>query len=1414
MKKRLLSLVLSLAMMLTMLPATVWAEEDVTTLATVADTEITVVSGGNEADNDALFMDYLYRLAGADQTEVQSFMVDSLDSDDYETISHPAMMTASNFSPTSAAFYSKLKEGVEAIAAGGGSTVVNIVFSKTYTAEELNVPRVNILEGVSGAMERFHQDTGISYTQNGNLFSLGDDLDTEAVLNEIVFTDPISLYWYDKTVGSYIQKGYRYSWDKNVDDPQEITIEVNAIYYMCVATEFRPNPAGYYQLDGINYYCEVDASKTTAAKSAVAAAQGVVEKNKNGSDSEKLRAYLDYICGAVSYNSTALSNTPYGNPWQLIYVFDNKSSTNVVCEGYAKAFKFLCDLTEWEDKEFDCRLATGTMSGGTGAGPHMWNIVHIGGNNYLVDPTNCDTGTIGAPDKLFLREWEKGTFTYSFTNPTISYTYDDTTKSTFLPEELMLKGEPSLLWQWGYLENGAFVPTNESPTNEFEVELYQEFRGRLIFRDPEGNETVLHPTTEGLSIEPEDFLTVREYDPDTGFLCLAAVAPGEAIISYGGVELMVHSAIPPVGFYKTTELGEDDYLGVWDYDGVNTTVYLASTDENIVLEKVAPADETVIVGEKTGNCFPVTVNDLHSSRITLYLSGSVRDGERWETVEDQEIELQINDVRPGLVWHWLDDREGSWQETGVDRYWEEWLGNEPMGYLYYRDANGDETQLSDEEVAALSFEGLQYGLERDEGDSHSRIHLLFDRVGYAAISLPEGQEGVGVAIRVMAPEIGFYADAEGKEPIGLWVLDGSSDTVYLRWAEYIQVTAVERDDGNGNVTKIEMHPEEHYAAVTLEEVTDDWLNFSVTAAYTDPDRPEGDEPSSLVGIRVLDRRPGLRFYWVEGDWYDERVDGVREDDPQSRLVMSPGNTQMIQLAVFDGEKYQIVSEGITLPEGLLTLEKTVDGKYPVLTAVGFGSGEISCTVGNNIYTLPVDITLPQVGFYSKPEASKENYLTDWVYVDGQEDGFYLLWPEGTTLDHWVVDDHSRTRIEVDDSAADDGYLMIRITAFEDDGIGMEVFFRRDDGNVDRDFAWLTIQDRSPGVGLYHVDGNWDNEDGPFTVEEEPLQKTMYMTPNGTALIQVLFDDGNGTVTALKASDVTVGGSVKLHKTVGQGAYLVLEAGSVGEGYVAYTVQGVTYQLTVHVELPDLGFYSSPEATEDTYLNEWIYTGEDAAIYLICRNGTLTGVTGADDNFSGVSATILEGGKAAEIQLTELPDEGHLDVHAEYTRNDGASDHGDASVGFLMPQLVVNLSLPEGVSDAAVILWDKEGTAALESQPEMRRIGSMAVFPSVGPGEYRLTVEHQGCATRTYAIDVTQGKVTVVDAVVTALGDLNGSRETDISDMACLYDWLYLGKYTGALASERDYFRAVADVNEDGYVNILDYQALYEMVKAQ
>ena len=110
----------------------------------------------------------------------------------------------------------------------------------------------------------------------------------------------------------------------------------------------------------------------------------------------------------------------------------------MVCEGYAKAFQYLCDLSNLPGAT--CYTVSGQMGAGTGAGNHMWNIVSMpDGKNYLVDITNCDSGSVGYPDLLFLKGYTSCSSDYkSYNYNGVTYAYDSGTISTFSQADLTL----------------------------------------------------------------------------------------------------------------------------------------------------------------------------------------------------------------------------------------------------------------------------------------------------------------------------------------------------------------------------------------------------------------------------------------------------------------------------------------------------------------------------------------------------------------------------------------------------------------------------------------------------------------------------------------------------------------------------------------------------------------------------------------------------------------------------------------------------------------------------------------------------------------------------------------------------------------------------------------------------------------
>ena len=74
----------------------------------------------------------------------------------------------------------------------------------------------------------------------------------------------------------------------------------------------------------------------------------------------------------------------------------------------------------------------------------------------------------------------------------------------------------------------------------------------------------------------------------------------------------------------------------------------------------------------------------------------------------------------------------------------------------------------------------------------------------------------------------------------------------------------------------------------------------------------------------------------------------------------------------------------------------------------------------------------------------------------------------------------------------------------------------------------------------------------------------------------------------------------------------------------------------------------------------------------------------------------------------------------------------------------------------------------------------------------------------------------LDITLIKRGNINGmssgTEDVDAADMQCLYELLSTGTYTGQIA-DANYQKAVVDVNSDGEINILDYQALYMLISA-
>lgn len=373
MKQAFLRMIAALLAALCLLPAGVLAANPEVLTAELEPAAGSAVFEGEETEpNDALFSEYvLRRFYGSDTAPASA--------------GDPAR---DRLNQSERKLYDLLKPKLAAVAENGGATQFSFSLEELgvkarWTEAELKQAGLSVpgsSEELSGAVNQILQREFPA--------------DSQAVRNALLADLPYELYWFDKTTPAKSGPAGSFGFSNGA-------LDLSGLRF---AFDF-PAAEGYRDASGEEGGLYTVTSDVAAVKTAVENAQGIVSKFQDQNDYTKLLGYRSEICDRVSYHKEAAGGgAAYGNPWQLVWVFDGDESTNVVCEGYAKAFQYLCDLTDF-DGEVDCYTVSGLMEGGTGAGPHMWNIVRfggVGGRSYLVDVTNSDEGTVGADGGLFL----------------------------------------------------------------------------------------------------------------------------------------------------------------------------------------------------------------------------------------------------------------------------------------------------------------------------------------------------------------------------------------------------------------------------------------------------------------------------------------------------------------------------------------------------------------------------------------------------------------------------------------------------------------------------------------------------------------------------------------------------------------------------------------------------------------------------------------------------------------------------------------------------------------------------------------------------------------------------------------------------------------------------------------------------
>ncbi len=331
--------------------------------------------------------------------------------------------------------------------------------AKTYAGERLSgaakmlyddlVPRMTqVAEGQLSSAEFTYkiQDLwpdGFTAEDLGVSSLSGKDVDTafssalrsalDASYHALLVDCPYEMYWHDKSRTGGYRTSFRYG----------KTIKSDRVYYTGELTlQFKVSSE--FSVSGSTGTTEIRTEVGQYILTAKDNAAAIVEANAGGTDLEKLTAYKNAICEMTDYNYTAAQDytVPYGNPWQLIYVFDGDPDTKVVCEGYSKAFKYLCDMSSL--KSARVISVSGIMGDSYSSGRHMWNIVNIDGKNYMADITNSEPRSLGMDGSLFLTGYtlyEDDAYYYKCVSGYSTYCYDESMYNIYGSEYLEMSAE-------------------------------------------------------------------------------------------------------------------------------------------------------------------------------------------------------------------------------------------------------------------------------------------------------------------------------------------------------------------------------------------------------------------------------------------------------------------------------------------------------------------------------------------------------------------------------------------------------------------------------------------------------------------------------------------------------------------------------------------------------------------------------------------------------------------------------------------------------------------------------------------------------------------------------------------------------------------------------------------------------------
>ena len=766
----------------------------------------------------------------------------------------------------------------------------------------------------------------------------------------------------------------------------------------------------------------------------------------------------------------------------------------------------------------------------------------------------------------------------------------------------------------------------------------------FYFTDEKGVEHRL--SGENLSSSDESIVTLWEADWDPGLFYVSFVGIGTAEINYTYNDIVysipVSVGLPALGFYSAPSATPENYIPYHTVTEANNTVYIIARYGLQITDVTLPEDFAAIAKfisiDKSGTVATVKITGIPIEDYYYEAYVDIMEPVSGECATEA-VGITLSNGRPSLKFRWCDWDDIPVENTdyGFSVNYESIPGNNDYLFFYYTE-NGNEIRLTADDLTSSDESVIRISAAKENPDC-----VLVETVGFGEATIDfTDAAGTTYSVPVVCrlPLFGFYSSPTASEEsfIKEFTVTNEQDTFYLVGNGSWTFPRVELNENLKEIATLTIDESGSFAAIKVTGVPNPDYWYYV---YFDAENKENGEYWHDNGeqITLFNGKPSLMYRWP--DWQGRPLENL-DHHLSSSYRNAVGDTNPLFFYFVEGENETRLSvNDLTVSdENIVKISpfpENPDAVFVDLT--GFGDATIDYTVDGITYSLPVSCELPTFGFYSSPIASEETYLKDFTVTEDC-DTFYFVARNYWTFTRVDLTENFEkiANITLDESGT---FAKIKVTGTANHDYGYSVNYDAVNHEYNDD-----IIDNGRSITLYNgkpaLMYRWpDWVDGPVENTNEHLN-SYYSNPPGDATLFFYFVDGENetllTADDLVSSDENI---IKISKHWENENAVLLEIVGFGDTTISYTVNGVTYHVDVTAELPPVGLYSTPFASEETYVRTFTVTEECDTFYLVGKDGwELTSVTLVDDLKDIATFSVSEDRTYAAIKVTGTPGANH------------------------------------------------------------------------------------------------------------------------------------------------------------------------------